>query len=280
MRPFLLAMLAAGTFVLAAEATPQRQIVGVEQDHSLVEAADCEHFYSMTFTSFPAQVRDQVERDVRLDGVTQLRISGSEEGGISVHGWSRPYARLVVCRSAVADTEAHARRVLDAISVSHTNGEITAHGPASDATQSWWVNLIVHVPRKTSVDIRGANGGVAIRNMHGRVTAATTRGGISVAQSSGRYTITSDSGGITLDRVNGRVDAASHDGGIALKLTPEDEPPSIEARTASNGTIVCNAKDCRGAEWTGDRKQLRIGAGDPDYRLSTAGAFIVIDFLR
>jgi hypothetical protein len=113
------------------------------------------------------------------------------------------------------------------------------------------------------------------------VTASATRGGISVAQSSGRYDITTDSGGITLERISGRVSAASHDGTIALKLTPPDVP-SLEVKTVRPGDIVCRLNACSGSSstWTENHKLLRIGGGAPDYRLSTTGAPILIDYLR
>lgn len=251
--------------------------MGAEQDHSLAADGDCADFYQTTFTSFAAEVHDQEQRELALDGVEQIRVTAAPEGGLSIRGWNKPNARLIVCRYAVASNKAHATRVLDSITVSHAKGEIAARGPQIDSTQAWWAHMILYVPRRANVYVRAANGGVAIRNMSGRVTAHASSGGISVAQSSGRYTITTDTGGITLDRVTGAVDASSREGSIAYKIGVKDVP-SIEARTASAGHILCTLKGCESelGSWAANRTLLRIGNGTPAVRLATSGSSIFI----
>lgn len=266
------------TLVSAAPAWASRQIVGSEQDHSLAGGTgDCESFYSMTFTNFRAQLHDREQREIPLTGVDQLRVMAGSEGGVSIRGWNRAYARLIVCRYAVADTRERATRLLSAIVVSHEKGEITATGPHNDETQAWWANMTLYVPRRAVLDVRTENGGVAIRNMGGRIAAQSTRGGISIAQSSGRYTISTGSGGITLDRVTGRVDATSKEGAIALKLAAAGVP-SVEARVAGASEIHCSLRNCDEGlgVWGAGHKALRLGEGVPDIRLSTSGAPITI----
>lgn len=276
MRVLLIALLAALPYATASGAAPSRQIIGSEQDHSLAaETSDCEHFYKTTFTSFHAQSKDQEQREFQLTGIDLIKVTASDEGGVSVRGWNRPFARLIVCRYAVAHTKAQANRVLAGVTVSSANGQIVAAGPPIDTNQAWWVNMILYVPRRATVDIRAASGGVAIRNMSGNVTAHATSGGISVAQSSGRYKISTNHGGITLDRVTGSVEATSRDGAIALKL-PSPNDQIVEARIAEAGEILCTLRGCEGGQWGADRRQLRIGAGNPDIRLSTVAAPIII----
>lgn len=261
---------------LSTSAFAARQIIGSEQDHSLAgEATDCEHFYKTTFTNLPSQMNDQEQREIQLAGIERIRVAATEEGGVSIRGWNRPYARLIVCRYAVANTKSKAIRLLGTINVIHDKGEISASGPPNDNTQAWWVNMILYVPRRATVDVRAANGGVAIRNMSGNVTAHATSGGISVAQSSGRYKISTNSGGITLERVSGTVEASSREGAIALKLAP-DELPLVEARIAGGGEILCQLQSCEGGLWGANRRQLRLGHGTPNFRLTTSAAPILI----
>ncbi len=269
--------IAAMLFAATLQGRPlERQIIGAEQDHSLEsDTGDCAHFFNTTFTIFRAQVSDQEQREIDLDGVDQLRVVASAEGGVSVRGWNKPNARLIVCRYAVANDKPRAARLLGMIQVSHRDGEIEAFGPPNDESQAWWVNMILYVPRRATVDVRGSNGGVAIRNMGGHVTAHTGSGGISVAQSSGRYKITTETGGITLDRVTGDVDATSREGAIALKLHTADLP-TIEAKTADAGHINCTLKGCEEGTWAANRQMLRIGGGIPHIRLTTTGAAITI----
>jgi hypothetical protein len=273
----LLALACAATLAFAAAAPArERQIIGSDRGHSVTADApgDCESFYRTTFTSFSAQVHEQEQRELALDGIELVRVAAAPEGGLSIRGWNKPAARLVICRYAVADSRAHASRVLDSIQVSSRNGDIAVSGPAIDATQAWWVNMTLYVPRRASIDVRAANGGVAMRNLTGRVTAHATTGGISVAQSSGKYRISTDSGGITLDRVNGFVDAFSRDGAIAFKVAGA-ALPSIEAKIADGGHILCTLKNCEDALASGG-SSLRTGSGVPDVRLSSLGGSIWI----
>ena len=265
--------------VLALPARAERQIIGVEQDHSIAQVGDCDDFFKTVFTTFPASATEQEQKEWPMTGIETLKVTATEEGGVSIRGWSRPYARLIVCRSAVAQTKTHARRVLDSIKVAHANGDVSAYGPAINPTQAWWVNFILYVPRRATVEVKSANGGVAIRNMDGKVTAHATSGGISVAQGTGNFKISTESGGITLDRVTGRVDATSREGAIALKLTQADVPV-IEARTDESGEILCHLCDGNVGSWYNDHKLLRIGSSTPSIRLSTAGADIIIDRVR
>ena len=268
--------------LLALPAAAERQIIGVEQDHSIAQVGDCDDFFKTVFTEFPASAMEQEQHEIPMAGVDRLKVTASQEGGISIRGWNRPAARLIVCRSAVALTKPHAQRVLDSIQVRHHNGDIAAWGPATNATQAWWVNFILYVPKRATVEVNAVNGGVAIRNMDGNVTAYATTGGISVAQGSGSYKISTESGGITLDRLSGKVEAASREGAIALKVPHDEDLPMIEARTETSGQIRCHLLRCETGlgSWTADRKQLRIGAAPPSIRLSTTGAAIIIDAVR
>lgn len=273
MRSLLLVLMISATMPLWAA----RQIIGSEQDHSLAgEATDCERFYKTTFTNFRAQMHDQEQREISLTGIEQLKVIASEEGGVSIRGWNRPTARLVVCRYAVAHTKSQAIRLLGKLEVTYQNGTIAAQGPPIDETQAWWANMILYVPRRATVDVRAENGGVAIRNMSGNVTAHATRGGISVARSSGRYKISTSSGGITIESVSGQVEASSHEGAIALRL-PRTDLPRVEAIAAAN-EILCTLDGCNSKliHWSANRRQLRIGDGVPDIRLSTTAAPIII----
>ncbi|HEX8619226.1 MAG TPA: hypothetical protein VF911_16715 [Thermoanaerobaculia bacterium] len=276
MKALLLACAAWLTFASAPAHAVERQIIGAEQDHSAPsQGDDCSSFYRTTFTSFPARAHDEERREVEVSGVPQVRVSSAPEGGISIRGWNRPTARLVICRYAVADTLVHANRTLGEINVTSRNGEIAASGPPIDATQAWWVNMTLYVPRRTTVDVQAGNGGVAIRYMAGRVSASSATGGISVAQSSGTYSIRTDSGGITLDRVTGLIDAISRGGAIAFKVAPA-ATPSIEAKSAE-GRILCTLKGCETAlEAANGMSRVRIGEGTPDVRLSSSGGSIWI----
>ncbi len=279
MRRIALILVIAFLTASTPDAAMERQIIGSEQDHSAgSEAGDCEHFYKTTFTTFTSTVSDQEQREITLTGIEpQLVVDASQEGGVSVRGWNRPFVRVTICRFAAANSRDQAMRALGAINVAYQKGRLEALGPQIDSTQVWWVNMILYVPRGTYVDVRAKNGGVAIRNMNGRVKASATTGGISVVQSTGKYVISTDSGGITLDRISGRAEAFSRAGSIALKVLPGAKPPKIEARTSA-AHILCALKNCNSglAKWASDKRSISIGGPPADFRLTTTGSPIMI----
>lgn len=269
----ILPVLASLLLLAVGTQAAERQIVGGEQDHSAAAAGDCEHFFTTTFTNLPAEANEQEQREISLAGLDHLRVIASNEGSVSIRGWNRPNARLIVCRTAVADTKVRAEQVLGAVSITHRDGEIAAAGPAFDATQAWWANMILYVPRRTKLDVRAMSGGVALRNLSGRIFAKTTTGGISVANSPGDFRIETDSGGITIDRVTGRVNASSRDGAIALKIADPNNLPTIEARTGASGSIICNlTKD---TTWDSEHRSVRIGDGYPEVHLATDSTIMI-----
>src|SRR5690349_21168603 len=129
-------------FALPMYGAPTRPLIVTSQDHSLVDADDCNNFHTQNSTSLPSQVRSEEQRRVRLSGIDLVKIRTSNEGGVSVKGWDRPFARLTVCKSAVALSDAQAKIALDKISVAIQNGSIVATGPELNGTQTWWVHMI------------------------------------------------------------------------------------------------------------------------------------------
>jgi DUF4097 and DUF4098 domain-containing protein YvlB len=275
-RGFLL--LAAVLFTVGAFAAPQRQLIGTMQDHSLDQVGDCDDYHASVLTTLPARDQEQEQRDVSLTGIDLVKVRASQEGGVSIRGWDKANARLMVCKYAVALTKTQARRALDGITVSYAGGNIEALGPAMDQSQVWWVNIILYVPKSATLDVAGLNGGIAIRNMNGKVTAHATNGGISVAQCAGEHKVTTDNGGISLEKISGRIDASTHTGMIALKVG-DSRLPGIEARV-DDGEIMCRLEQCTGNAWAANHKTLRLGAAVPSIRLSTDSAPIMIENFR
>ncbi|HET7434718.1 MAG TPA: hypothetical protein VFN10_08405 [Thermoanaerobaculia bacterium] len=214
-------LLATLLFVPAgAHAAPQRQIIGTTQDHSSADSIDCDNFHTQTYTSFPAKVRDQEQREIPLGAADVLKINSTEEGGVSVRGWDRPFARVITCKHAVAETKGQAKKVLGDIRVTARPGEIGSEGPDVDATHVWWVNVIVFAPKNANLDITTENGGIAVRNMTGRVNAHSVNGGISLAQCTGENKVSSENGGVTLDKVSSGGREARRGGGAVPNARP------------------------------------------------------------
>ncbi|MBV9492660.1 MAG: DUF4097 family beta strand repeat protein [Acidobacteria bacterium] len=261
-----------------AAAASQRPLIVTSADHSLKEGDDCEHFHTQNTTSFPKQARQEEQRDVALSGIDLVKVRASEEGGVSVRGWDKPTARLTICKYAMALTEVAAQRALSSVTVSVHNGEIVSAGPEIGESQVWWVHMILRVPKTSNVDVASANGGIAIRNMSGKVTAQSTNGGISIAQLDGESRVSTANGGISIEKISGRLEANTQNGPISLKLR-DSSIPALEARTDEQGEILC--KKCSTATWAANKKYLRLGGGSqPSIKLFTNSAMIVIEQVR
>jgi hypothetical protein len=294
-------VLLAFAWLMLASVVPalaQRSLIVTSQDHSLTVVDDCDHFHTQTVTSFPAQAHAQEQREMPITGEL-LRVRASEEGGISIRGWDRPVARLTVCKYAVGLSQAQAQQALGKIGVSFRNGELVANGPEIDGSHVWWVHMILRVPKRANLDLASDNGGIAIRNMNGRVSARAKNGGISLASCGGEHRLSTENGGISLEKVSGKVDASTENGPISLadasgsvalrsgtgdisirladawkgvgldarsdkgglKLRVRDNyPTSIEARTEDSGEILCSLRGCaESGGWEPNRKLLRLG---------------------
>ena len=265
--PVFAAPVAGTTTVPAAStstAAPQRTMIVTSQDFSSLLPDDCEHFHTRNVTSFPAASRSQEQQEMPLAGIDVLKIRGSEQGGVSVRGWDRPTARLIVCKEAVGFTQKQAQQTLGSINITVRNGEIAANGPDIDESQAWWVHMILRVPKSAQLDVTSSNGGIAIRNMSGRITARAKNGGISI------------------EKTSGRIDAFTENGPISLKL-PQDHGTSVEAQIADAGEIFCSPRLCRAENYSKNHKHVRIGSlgsAAAAIRLSTTSAPIVIDQVR
>ena len=279
-------LLVATVIVLAAPAAwaMGRPLIVTTQDHSLADASDCDHFHTQISTSLPSRAHATEERNVPLSGVQGLTIRASEQGGVSIHGWDRPYAHLTVCKYAEGLTDSEATTALRDVGIGFANGELFTRGPGVDNNHVWWIHMILKLPRNANVNVVSANGGISIRNMTGKVTAHARNGGISLASCAGDNRLSTENGGIAVENVSGKVEATTDKGTISLKLKSGDATqPVVEARTSEAGDIVCRTA-CEGgsASWNADRTYLRLGATSmtPAIRLMTTGAPIIIDQVR
>ncbi len=263
MKPGFAIAVATTLLFAALPASAARSVIVTSQDHSLQSVDDCSSFHTQNTTSFASNVTAQEQRDFAVVPGKPIRVQATHEGGVSVRGWDRSDARLLICKCAAADTPQKARHILDAVTVVVKDGEISATGPEINESQIWWAHLILQLPKAAKVAIASSNGGIAVRNVHGGIVARTTNGGIS------------------LDRVTGAVEATTENGPISLKLR-QKIVPSIVASTVDSGTILCSLRQCANGSgaWTADRKQLHLaGAGVP-IRLSTTTAPIIIEQVR
>lgn len=285
MRRLVVLLGAAVLLSLSPEALAMgRPLIVTTQDHSLADASDCDHFHTQISTNLPSHAHATEERNLSISAIEGLKIRASEQGGVSIHGWDRPYAHLTVCKYAEGLTEKDAALALSDVAIAFRDGELFTRGPAAATNRVWWIHMILKLPRSANVNVISANGGISIRNMSGKVVAHARNGGISLASCGGENTLSTENGGIAVENVSGRVNAVTDKGTISLKLrTGDADTRNVEARTSEAGDIVCRTA-CEGgsASWNADRTYLRLGNSSmtPAIRLMTTGAPIIIDQVR
>src|SRR5260370_12382985 len=106
------------------------------------------------------------------------------------------------------------------VSVYVRNGEIAASGPDVDSSNVWWVHMILRVPRRANLELASANGGIAVRNMLGHVTARATNGGISLASCAGQNRLMTGSGGVSPDPSSRRTQGNPRNHPLSLPPHP------------------------------------------------------------
>src|SRR6185369_6610992 len=284
MRRLVVLLGAAVLLSLSPEALAMgRPLIVTTQDHSLADASDCDHFHTQISTNLPSHAHATEERNLSIPAIEGLKIRASEQGGVSIHGWDRPYAHLTVCKYAEGLTEKDAALALSDVAIGFRDGELFTRGPAAATNRVWWIHMILKLPRSANVNVISANGGISIRNMSGKVVAHARNGGISLASCTGSNRLSTENGGIAVENVSGKVDATTDNGTISLKLRQGDATqPTVEERTSEAGDIVCKTA-CEGgsASWNADRTYLKLGgAMTPAIRLMTTGAPIIIDQVR
>jgi hypothetical protein len=314
MRVFAALILFLGTSAVPASPLT-RAFIATTQDAAGGES--CEHFHTTSFTTLGAQVHGEEHRLLSISSLGSLSVTASEAGGISIRGWNRPDARLTVCKFAAASTITDAHNLLETVSVTaDLQGRIAPQGPALSADRAWWVHMILEVPRATALELAAANGGIAIRNMHGRIKARTTNGRISLASCIGEQHLHTEGGGILVSHAGGSLDARSESGGIAIAsatgdvsaktvtgniaITLPDEKwgqllearsesgevrlhvrddfsGRIEAEASGGGQVECHLSRCAERPPGHAARHLYIGSESPLIRLSTSSSAISID---
>jgi hypothetical protein len=171
-----------------------------------------------------------------------IAIDARPNGGIRVEGWDK---NEILVRAKVltrADSEADARAIAEEIEVRTSGGTIRTEGPSTGRHESWSVSYRVYVPRRSNLNLKSSNGGIAIEAVSGAIRFRTTNGGIRLTGLAGDVSGSTTNGGVRIeltgDRWDGEgLDVRTTNGGLKIAI-PEGYNARLESGTVNGGFSV------------------------------------------
>jgi DUF4097 and DUF4098 domain-containing protein YvlB len=241
----------------------------------------------VTFDRQPA-ITEETEMSLPGSQVSALRTRLSK-GGVYISGWDRSEYSVKTCK-AVPDDPNATNMLRNINTASNGGGNLTVSGPSDG---EWEANLIIMVPRLSTMDIETRNGPLQLRDLAGNIRLNATNGPISLRNVGGVVETTTTNGPISLVGASGDQRVAATNGPINIRLSGSLwDGPGLEASTKNgplsisvpdaygsgiwiqapgNSPLNCKLAACAGVSRTlGSPNVIRIGSGDPIVRLSTS----------
>lgn len=210
------------------------------------------------------------EETIPVPGGT-LVVDGRQNGGVAVIGWERNQVRVVARIAANARTEERARAIAGEITVRTGGGRISTEGPETTGREWWSVTFEVWAPRRSDLDLRAFNGGVAVEGVSGELRLETVNGGIHLESVGGNVIAATTNGGLHINlegrRWEGRgLDARTTNGGVHLAI-PAGYSAELETGTVNGGVDIEFPVMVRGR--IGRRITTTLGDGGSPVRATT-----------
>ncbi len=225
----------------------------------------------------------------RVCEVRQLgfRATGSDlvfdpdrNGGVAIEGWDLDSVAITARIQVGARTMDGARAMARDIQIELTGTGARVIGPTGEHSQSWGVNLVVKVPRKSGLRIETHNGPVSVENVSGNINVSAKNGPISLHHVGGDVHArvqngplsvvlngkTWDGKGLDAEAMNGPVDLGLPDGYNAELETGTVNGP-MDLQIPLTVTLYGRAKD---------HIRTTLGRGGPPVRVVTTNGPITI----
>jgi hypothetical protein len=242
-------------------------------------------------------LRSEQAKTIPRNSGAPLRIQAPHHGGIFVQGWDRDEYAIKACLGAAGDTTAEAKALLDQLSLSVHDGQVTVQGPDGEP---WIGYLLVQAPNGAALDLTSTNGPIGLNAISASVQARTTNGPISftgvsgevnahaqngpinVSGNQGNFHLEAQNGPIGVDLEgsrweSGEVEATTQNGPLTLTL-PESYESSVHVESAGHSPVECRAAQCKQAARTWDRPNvIEFGGSSPVIRMSTVNGPVTIN---
>jgi DUF4097 and DUF4098 domain-containing protein YvlB len=256
--------------------------VNVDRERPVTDCKDIQ----VTYNRRPA-ITDESQLTLQASQVSSLRAQTSNSG-MYVSGWDRNEFSVKTCK-AVPDDDPNASATLKEITTSTTNGTISVNGPSE---RTWVANLIIMVPRLSTmqlqttngplqlrdlagnIQLRASNGPISLDNVGGVVETTTTNGPISLKNATGDHRLTATNGPIHIGLSGNSWDgpgleASTQNGPMSVSI-PDSYGSAVRIQSSGRAPISCKARACQSAAVSpSSPTTFAIGSGVPLVRLST-----------
>lgn len=219
-------------------------------------------------------------KEMSVAATGRLEVDASPNGGISIQGWTRGEIMVRARIDAWGETDADARSTMSQVRVNTSGGRIKAEGPKEWMQQRWSVSYEVFVPERTDLVLESVNGGIAIADVRGAITAEATNGGLKLARLAGRVKAETTNGGINIELAGRTWDGESLEvettnGGVSVDV-PSSYSARIEAKTTNGGLNSDLPGQINGKSWGAKSMTINAGSGGPLIRIETTNGGVKI----
>ena len=256
--------------------------INLSGDRAITNCRDIE----ITYDRRPA-ITDEASMTVPASQVSTLK-SQMANGGLYLTGWDRSEFSITTCKAVPSD-DTNPQATLRDITTNYANGLLSVSGPSG---REWTANVIIMVPRLSTLDLQtrngplqlrdlagnirlsASNGPISLENVGGIVQATTTNGPISLKGASGDQRLTATNGpvhvGLSGNRWDGPgLEVATQNGPLSLSI-PDSYNSGIAIQTSDHSPVRCSAPACATATRSlGSPSTIRLGSGETNVRLST-----------
>ena len=242
-------------------------------------------------------VRSEQTKTIPQGSFSSLHIQAPNHGGISVQGWDRGEFSITACLGAAGDDDAEAKALLNQVSLSVQDGQVTVQGPGGEP---WIGYLLVQAPNGANLELEASNGPISLNAITANVQVRTTNGPISFSRVSGQVKAHAQNGPINvsgnkgeyhLEAQNGPIgvhlegsawesgelEARTQNGPLTLTL-PESYQSPIRIESAGHSPVECRAEQCKHAMRTWDRPNvIEFGDASPVIRMTTVNGPVTVN---
>ena len=218
-------------------------------------------------------------REARLRATGRpLAVDGRQNGGIEVEAWEGDGIVLQARIQAQAPTMEEAREIAARVRIDTASPTISATGPATSGSRSWWVGYLLLVPRRTDLDLSTHNGPIHVEGVTGRMELRAVNGPLALDDVGGEVRGRTENGPLAITLGGARwegagLDAETRNGPVILEL-PRGYAARLETGTQNGPMDIDFPLTLQGR--IGRRITTTLGAGGPTIRaLTTNGPLVV-----
>jgi DUF4097 and DUF4098 domain-containing protein YvlB len=217
-------------------------------------------------------------REYTIADAGRLTVDSSTNGGIRIIGEDRSNVLVVAKVQTNAPTAEEAKSLATMVRVEAVPGNVRATGPENLNQRGWGVSFEVHVPRRSSLDLKAHNGGIGIADVEGDIKFEAQNGGVTLQRLGGDVRGRTVNGGLKVELAGNtwrgnQLDVETTNGGINVSM-PEFYSARFETSTV-NGNVSSDLPNVQIAKDRRDRPvSVTMGSGGPLVRLVTTNGGI------